>query len=85
VENLGSKTLTDFGLRQHLNLGVDIRLAYPALFNQIEDVNQVKVYSSGSRASILSAMSHNLGLFHKLAGNKIQGIAVNYKPNLRWD
>ena len=59
----GNKSLTEFGMRQHLNLGVDVRKIYKKLFRSIESVREVRVHSSSSRASVMSATSHNIGLF----------------------
>lgn len=50
-------------MRQHLNLGVDVKKKYKKLFQSIENVREVRVHSSSSRASIMSAISHNIGLF----------------------
>ena len=61
----GNKSLTEFGMRQHLNLGVDVRKIYKQLFKSIASPRDVKVYSSSSNASVMSATSHNIGMFKR--------------------
>lgn len=72
IKERGNKALTEFGMRQHLNLGVDTRRAYQKLFESIEHPRDVRVYSSSSRASAMSAMSHNVGLFRNVGRKHIE-------------
>ena len=67
VKTLGNKSLTPYGMRQQLNGGVDLRRAYPEFFEKIDTAANVRVYSSSSRASVMSAQSRNLGIFKNRA------------------
>jgi hypothetical protein len=68
----GNKALTEFGMRQHLNLGVDVRKQYKNLFKSVKNPRDVRVYSSSNRRSVMSATSHNIGLFRNLDNKKVK-------------
>lgn len=72
VKERGNRALTEFGMRQHLNLGVDVRRTYQKLFDSIENSREVRVYSSSSRACVMSAMSHNIGLFRNVGRKEVE-------------
>jgi len=63
VEKIGYGRITSNGMRQQYNLGAHIRNTYSELFNRIVDMSMVRVLSSGRSRSLISAISHNHGLF----------------------
>ena len=81
----GNKSITEFGMRMHLNLGVDVRKIYPKLFDSIENAREVKVFSSASRACHMSATSHNIGLFRKVAKKHIELEFKNRHVKPQWN
>ena len=85
INRLGNKRLTEYGMRQHLNLGIDIRHKYKELISSIESENEVKVFSSSSRASVISAMSHNLGLFKSLTKQRLEKFIPKMKIRPLWN
>jgi hypothetical protein len=84
IKTHGSKALTEFGMRQQLNLGADVRIAHSSLIHEIHDLDHIRVYSSGSRASVLSAISHNIGLFRKKHRRQIERIYERSRIQPRW-
>lgn len=65
IRKLGSNAVTEIGMRQHYNLGIQVKSDYKELISSISSSSEVKVFSSSNRASILSAISHNLGMFKR--------------------
>lgn len=49
IKERGNKSLTEFGMRQHLNLGIDVKHKYKKLFQSIENIREVRVHSSSAR------------------------------------
>lgn len=62
VEEVGLGRITGNGMRQQFNLGTHIRNTHLKFFEKI-DTDRVKVFSSGRSRSLISALSHNHGLF----------------------
>lgn len=80
VKKLGSKSVTEIGMRQHYNLGIQVKSDYKELINSINSPSEVKVFSSSRRSSILSAISHNLGMFKKDNEVEIEKVLKESKP-----
>lgn len=62
IKEVGNGHLSGNGMRQQYNLGAEMRKTYETFFNQITP-EQAKVFSSGRSRSLISAISHNHGLF----------------------
>lgn len=80
VRKLGSQALTEVGMRQHYNLGIQVKLDYKELISSIKNAAEVKVFSSSRRASVLSAISHNLGMFKKQNSVDFDSQFNKFKP-----
>ena len=63
VEKVGPGRITPVGMRQQYNLGAAVREKFQKLISNIVDLQHVKVYSSGRSRSLISATTHNQGLF----------------------
>lgn len=62
IKNIGMGRITGNGIRQQYNLGRVMREKYFNLFQYL-NTDMVEVYSSGRSRSLISAVSHNQGLF----------------------
>ena len=71
IKTKGNSALTEIGMRQHYNLGSQIHKDYKSLFKSIEP-EDYQVYSSPEPKSIMSAISHNLGLFRRLDSSPLE-------------
>lgn len=63
IKEAGLGRITGNGMRQQYNLGSAIRSQFKEFFERIPDQSMVKVFSSSRSRSLISAVSHNHGLF----------------------
>ena len=63
IDEVGLGRLTANGMRQQFNLGLQVRTKFLTFFELILSEEYIKVFSSGRSRSLISAISHNHGLF----------------------
>lgn len=84
IEEVGFGELTPTGMRQHYQLGKNLRLSYSHLFNRPLKVNEYFVESTDVNRTLMSAFSHLTGLFGEkeaFAGESLP--FENSNPNLQ--
>ena len=69
-KNLGMLSAT--GMRQHYVLGKAIRKAYPDLFSETFDHNQIEITTDHYKRTYESAQSHFMGIYDLLSGDKLK-------------
>lgn len=70
-DDLGPSTLYANGMRQHLMLGRQLAQNYSRIFSETQKENFALTYSSSEQRCILSAQSHNMGIFDLGTGTSV--------------